>query len=64
MSYELRAKDHLVPVLDAVDAVPSYLIVGGLVFVPLSRSAGATPSVFGVGICDDWCVWIAAGRRR
>ncbi|KAG2425827.1 hypothetical protein HXX76_013452 [Chlamydomonas incerta] len=36
VSYELRAKDHLVPVLDAVDAVPSYLIVGGLVFAPLS----------------------------
>ncbi|KXZ51680.1 hypothetical protein GPECTOR_11g131 [Gonium pectorale] len=36
VSYPLRAKDHLVPVLDAVDAVPSYFIVGGLVFAPLS----------------------------
>ncbi|GIL46280.1 hypothetical protein Vafri_3303, partial [Volvox africanus] len=36
VSYLLKAKDHLVPVLDAVDAVPSYLIVGGLVFAPLS----------------------------
>ncbi|GLC34013.1 hypothetical protein PLESTB_000828600 [Pleodorina starrii] len=36
VSYPLKAKDHLVPVLDAVDAVPSYLIVGGLVFAPLS----------------------------
>ncbi|EFJ52700.1 trypsin family [Volvox carteri f. nagariensis] len=36
ISFPLRAKDHLVPVLDAVDAVPSYFIVGGLVFAPLS----------------------------
>ncbi|KAK9810951.1 hypothetical protein WJX73_000637 [Symbiochloris irregularis] len=36
LSYELRSRRPLVPVLHGVDCVPSYFIVGGLVFVPLS----------------------------
>lgn len=37
VEYRLACKDHLVPVLHGVDAQPSYLIVGGLVFTPLSN---------------------------
>lgn len=37
LTYELGLKDHLVPMLHAVDCLPSYFIVGGLVFVPLSQ---------------------------
>jgi hypothetical protein len=37
VSYELELKDHLVPMLHAVDCLPSYFISGGLVFVPLSQ---------------------------
>lgn len=36
LSYVLRSRRPLVPVLHGVDCVPSYFIVGGLVFVPLS----------------------------
>ena len=36
LSYEVLARRPLVPVLHGVDCVPSYFIVGGLVFVPLS----------------------------
>ena len=36
VSYALRLKLPLVPVLHGVDASPSFLIVGGLVFAPLS----------------------------
>ena len=32
----LRTAPKLVPRLDGVDAQPKYLVVGGLVFVPLS----------------------------
>lgn len=34
--YQLNLRRPLVPVLAGVDCVPSYFIVGGLVFVPLS----------------------------
>ena len=34
--YTLKQQRPLVPVLHGVDCVPSYFIVGGLVFVPLS----------------------------
>eukprot|EP00798_Chlamydomonas_sp_ICE-L_P024812 gene24812-10459_t len=37
VSYELELKDHLVPMLHGVDCVPSYFIVGGLVFMPLTQ---------------------------
>jgi len=36
LSYELHARNPLVPLMHGVDCVPSYMIVGGLVFVPLS----------------------------
>lgn len=36
VQYELHPRRPLVPVLHGVDCVPSFLIVGGLVFVPLS----------------------------
>ena len=36
LRYRLHQRRPLVPVLHGVDCVPSYLIVGGLVFVPLS----------------------------
>ena len=36
LSYTLDRRTPLVPVLHGVDCVPSYFIVGGLVFVPLS----------------------------
>jgi len=36
VSYPLAVKDHLVPLVHGVDCAPSYLIVGGLVFVPLT----------------------------
>ena len=36
ISYRLEQRRPLVPVLHGVDCVPSYFIVGGLVFVPLS----------------------------
>ena len=35
--YELTLKDHLVPMLHGVDCEPSYFIVGGLVFMPLTQ---------------------------
>ena len=35
--YELGLKDHLVPMLHAVDCEPSYFIVGGRVFMPLTQ---------------------------
>ena len=50
LSYVLRSRRPLVPVLHGVDCVPSYFIVGGLVFVPLSipflehAYGGAPPS--------------------
>ena len=37
LAYQLSLKDHLVPMLHAVDCLPSYFISGGLVFVPLSQ---------------------------
>ena len=36
LSYQLKQRRPLVPILHGVDCVPSYFIVGGLVFVPLS----------------------------
>ena len=36
LRYRLNLRRPLVPVLAGVDCVPSYFIVGGLVFVPLS----------------------------
>ena len=36
LSYVLRSRRPLVPVLHGGDCVPSYFIVGGLVCVPLS----------------------------
>ncbi|CAL5219318.1 g1127 [Coccomyxa viridis] len=36
VKYQLNLRRPLVPVLAGVDCVPSYFIVGGLVFVPLS----------------------------
>eukprot|EP00891_Asterochloris_glomerata_P000822 jgi/Astpho2/822/e_gw1.00016.51.1_t len=36
LHYQVQARRPLVPVLHGVDCVPSYFIVGGLVFVPLS----------------------------
>lgn len=36
LQYSLKQRRPLVPVLHGVDCVPSYFIVGGLVFVPLS----------------------------
>ena len=36
LRYRLMQRRPLVPVLHGVDCVPSYFIVGGLVFVPLS----------------------------
>lgn len=36
LRYQLNLRRPLVPVLAGVDCVPSYFIVGGLVFVPLS----------------------------
>lgn len=36
VKYQLSLRRPLVPVLAGVDCVPSYFIVGGLVFVPLS----------------------------
>ena len=36
LRYRLHQRRPLVPVLHGVDCVPSYLIIGGLVFVPLS----------------------------
>ena len=36
LKYQLNLRRPLVPVLAGVDCVPSYFIVGGLVFVPLS----------------------------
>lgn len=36
MKYQLNLRRPLVPVLAGVDCVPSYFIIGGLVFVPLS----------------------------
>ena len=36
LSYELGQLRPLVPVLHGLDCMPSYFIVGGLVFVPLS----------------------------
>mmetsp|Transcript_37567 Transcript_37567/g.83659 ORF Transcript_37567/g.83659 Transcript_37567/m.83659 type:complete len:631 (-) Transcript_37567:577-2469(-) len=35
--YELALKDHLVPMLHGVDCIPSFFIVGGLVFMPLTQ---------------------------
>lgn len=37
VSYQLGLKDHLVPMLHGVDCEPSYFIVGGLVFMPLTQ---------------------------
>ena len=36
LKYQLKQRRPLVPILHGVDCVPSYFIVGGLVFVPLS----------------------------
>ena len=36
LKYQLNLRRPLVPVLAGVDCVPSYFIIGGLVFVPLS----------------------------
>ena len=36
LEYQLKQRRPLVPILHGVDCVPSYFIVGGLVFVPLS----------------------------
>mmetsp|Transcript_42586 Transcript_42586/g.101114 ORF Transcript_42586/g.101114 Transcript_42586/m.101114 type:complete len:599 (+) Transcript_42586:214-2010(+) len=36
LSYELQPLKPLVPVVHGVDCIPSYVIAGGLVFVPLS----------------------------
>ena len=36
LQYQLKQRRPLVPILHGVDCVPSYFIVGGLVFVPLS----------------------------
>jgi hypothetical protein len=36
LEYQLNLRRPLVPVLAGVDCVPTYFIVGGLVFVPLS----------------------------
>ncbi|BDA41920.1 Protease Do-like 10, mitochondrial [Coccomyxa sp. Obi] len=36
LNYQLNLRRPLVPVLAGVDCVPSYFIIGGLVFVPLS----------------------------
>ncbi len=38
LEYELQLKDHLVPMLHGVDCTPSYFIVGGLVFMPLTQA--------------------------
>ena len=37
VKYELTLRDHLVPMLHGVDCEPSYFIVGGLVFMPLTQ---------------------------
>ena len=49
VKYQLNLRRPLVPVLAGVDCVPSYFIVGGLVFVPLSipfleHAYGGAPS--------------------
>ena len=55
LKYQLNLRRPLVPVLAGVDCVPSYFIVGGLVFVPLSipflehAYGGAPPAVSRVG---------------
>ena len=36
LKFQLKQRRPLVPILHGVDCVPSYFIVGGLVFVPLS----------------------------
>ena len=36
LKYQLKQRRPLVPILHGVDCVPSYFVVGGLVFVPLS----------------------------
>jgi hypothetical protein len=36
LEYKLGRRQPLVPVLHGVDCIPSYYVVGGLVFVPLS----------------------------
>eukprot|EP00884_Botryococcus_braunii_P011067 jgi/Botrbrau1/19962/Bobra.0059s0078.1 len=36
LQYQLDRRQPLVPVLHGVDCIPSYFVVGGLVFVPLS----------------------------
>jgi PDZ domain len=36
LQYRLDRRQPLVPVLHGVDCIPSYFVVGGLVFVPLS----------------------------
>lgn len=36
LKFQLKQRWPLVPILHGVDCVPSYFIVGGLVFVPLS----------------------------
>lgn len=36
LEFKLKQRRPLVPILHGVDCVPSYFIVGGLVFVPLS----------------------------
>ena len=39
VEYVLGLKDHLVPMLHAVDCEPSYFITGGLVFMPLTQAS-------------------------
>jgi hypothetical protein len=47
IKYNLDKKDHLVPMTHGVDCWPSYFVVGGLVFVPLSSPF--LEMVFGTG---------------
>ena len=37
VKFPLGLRDHLVPMLHGVDCEPSYFIVGGLVFMPLTQ---------------------------
>ena len=59
LKYQLKQRRPLVPILHGVDCVPSYFIVGGLVFVPLSipflEHAYGGMSLFDLGERQVFC---------
>ena len=59
LEYQLKQRRPLVPILHGVDCVPSYFIVGGLVFVPLSipflEHAYGGVSLFHLGAIYSCC---------